>query len=68
MMCYAMLCAVGVVSVLIGAFLLSWDGLAVNPNYGDWIAIIATVVTVAATVYHVHTYIYTMYNIYIYII
>lgn len=31
------------VSVLIGAFLLSWDGLAINPNYGDWLAIIATV-------------------------
>ena len=37
----------GVISVLIGAFLLSWDGLAINPNYGDWIAIIATVPSAA---------------------
>lgn len=35
------------VSVLVGAFLLSWDGMAINPNYGDWIAIIATVPSAA---------------------
>ena len=37
----------GVISVLIGAFLLSWDGLAINPNSGDWVAIIATIPSAA---------------------
>jgi drug/metabolite transporter (DMT)-like permease len=45
---------VGVISTLGGAFLLSWDGIAINPNYGDWVAIIATVPSAAYYVASAH--------------